>query len=478
MTIHQPQQRGLDLRLALLRRSVKDQKILLGRAPGRLLGELVVDAAEAGRREHLGTVAVVGERPRLANEGVDHVPVIDAVLAFAAQPGHLLHPLLAVMDLEALREQPRLDPLADEPAGHRVGVALDVDRAAPVHPHLPALARLQTRRLQTPQQGQVLVEAFLAALVELAVQHALETAVLVAAREVAAAAQHQRLVQRGLEAMVALLAVAVLVCGPDVDGLGLQAVVTQQRRVALGELLVASSGRHGGAHAVGAMELGHAAELPQGVLQALGEALVTFGEADGAGLPVGVGQHEVIDQVVERLPVDGHQQVGAAGEVAGAEAAWVMDLVEEHLLGRSLRRTPGLDAALQGADLSVLEASGEAALQVVEQGLGLEAGVEFEPLDHLGPDLDEGIGASAPGSFHDHYLAGQPHEAAVLARGLGVEAGLEGGQTLGQSHRIELQEATNLKIGDHPEPPCLGGSGQRLGNAIVRGRLIVVGGRR
>jgi hypothetical protein len=182
--------------------------------------------------------------------------------------------------------------------------------------------------------------------------------------------------------------------------------------------------------------------------------------------------------MVEGLAVDGHLQIPTAGEVAGAESAWVVDLVEEDFPGRSLRRTPGLDASLQGADLSAGEASGEAALQVGEQGLGLEARVEFETLDHLGPEVSEGVGASAPGSFHDRlYLAGQPHEAAVLARGLGVEAGLERGQTLGQSLGVELQEATNLKIGDHPEPPCLGGSGQRPSNAPFGGSLIVAGGR-
>src|SRR5262249_32212140 len=156
--------------------------------------------------------------------------------------------------------------------------------------------------------------------------------------------------------------------------------------VTLSELLVAAR-RDGGAHAVGAVQLGRAAELPQGVLQAFGQALVTLGEADGARLPVGVSQYEVVGQGVERLAVDGGFQLTAAGEVAGAEAAGMVDLVEEDLLVGAVRGAPGLDAPLQGADLPVGEAPREATLQVFEEGLDLQAGVDLKFLDHLRPDF-------------------------------------------------------------------------------------------
>ena len=113
------------------------------------------------------------------------------------------------------------------------------------------------------------------------------------------------------------------------------------------------------------------------------EALAALGEADRAGLPVRVGQHEVVDQVVERAAVDGHAQVGAVGEVAGAQPAGVMHLGEEDLLGRPVQGPPLLDAPLQGPQLAVGEAAGEAALQVGEQGLGLQAGVELQLLFEL-----------------------------------------------------------------------------------------------
>jgi hypothetical protein len=431
---------------------VQDPHVLLRRPPGLFRQQRVVGQAEAAGGEHLGLVAVVGERPRLAHQPVDHVPVVDAVPAVAAQPGQILHLPLRVVDLDPLGEEAALHPLADQPGGHGVAVALHVDRAAPVHPHVPALAPLQTRRRQRPQPWQLLVEALLPALVELAEQAAQEAVVLRAAVEVAAAAQHEGLVQGALEAVVALLAVAVLVGLPHVDGLAGQPVVAQQRLVALGEL-VAAARRDGGAEAVGAVQLRHAAEPPEGVLEPLGEALVTLGEADGAGLPVGVGQHEVVDQVVEGPAAEGHAQLGAVGEVAGAQPAGVMHLVEVHLAGGAFQGTPLLDAALQGAQLTVGEAPGEAALQVGEQGLGLQPGVEPEAPLQFVPDLGEGIGTGTPGTGHEGHLAGKLAEAAVLARRLGVEAGLGGGHVCGKSLGVVLEEAASLLVGDHPEPP-------------------------
>jgi len=232
--------------------------------------------------------------------------------------------------------------------------------------------------------------------------------------------------------VVALLDVAVLVRPRRVDGLALQAVVPQQCLVARRERRrTLAPGRDGRAQPIRAMHRRHAAQRVQRVLQAFTQALETLGAADRARLPVGVGQHEVVDQVVERLAADGHAQVGGVREVAGAQSARVVHLREEHFLGRAMQGPPALDVPLQGAQLAVGEASGEAALQVVEQGLGLQAGIETQLLFELRPDLGEGIGPRAIITLHASHLAGQPSEAAVLACGLGVESGLGGGAFLG-----------------------------------------------
>jgi len=140
------------------------------------------------------------------------------------------------------------------------------------------------------------------------------------------------------------------------------------------------------------MHLRHTTQGGQSVLQAFAEALETLGEAERARLPVRVGQHEVVDQVHQRLALDGDAQVGRVREVAGAQPARMMDLTEEHLPGTAVQGPPALDVPLQGAQLAIGEASREAALQVVEQGLGLQAGVEAQLLFELRPDLGEGLG--------------------------------------------------------------------------------------
>jgi hypothetical protein len=131
---------------------VQEPHILLGRPLGPLLQQGIVGHAEAAAGKQIRLVAVVGEGPRLADQPVDDVPVVDAMLAPSTQSGQFLHPLLGIPDLNPLGVQACLDPLADQPAGHRVDIALHPDSAARVHPHLQPLARLQTPGRQRPQQ--------------------------------------------------------------------------------------------------------------------------------------------------------------------------------------------------------------------------------------------------------------------------------------------------------------------------------------
>lgn len=281
-----------------------------------------------------------------------------------------------------------------------------MDRTAAVHPHAQPVTRLQPPLRQRVQQRHLLGQPLLPARIALVKEAAQERLVLRAAGEVSAAAQHQGLVQRPLELPMALLHVAVLVRVGRLDRLALQAVVPQQRLVALRErrrpLCPRGDGRR---QPVGAMHLGHAAQFRQGVLQAFAEALVALREADRARLPVGVGQHEVVNQVVERRAGDGHAQGGAVREVAGTQAPGVMDLGEEYLLGRSVQGTPLLDAPLQGPQLPIGKASRPASLQVVEQGLGLQSRVEAELRLQLRPDLGEGVGPGTVVAVHAADLA-------------------------------------------------------------------------
>lgn len=280
------------------------------------------------------------------------------MLASATQPRQTLDQALGVPDLEVVRVQTDLDLFPDQPAGHRVGVAADVDRAATIHPRRETLAGIQALLRQRPQQGQLFEQPRLPTLIALPEQLLQEPLVAGPARKVAAAPQHQGLVQGTLELPMALFDVAVLMRLRRVDRLALQAVVPQERLVTLLKRRSIAAGRHGGCQGIGAMQPRHAAQFGQGVLQAIAEALEALGEADAATLPVGVGQHEVVDQVRKRLAVDSHLQAAGVREVGSAQAARFVDLAEEDLLGRSVQGTPLLDVALQGAQLPFGKAAG------------------------------------------------------------------------------------------------------------------------
>jgi len=181
------------------------------------------------------------------------VAVVDPVFAPATQSGQLLHPLLGIPEFEPLGVQVGLDPLANQPAGHRVDVALHPHGAARFHPHPQPLEGLQPALGQGPQQGHLLGQPGLTPGVESAEQPLHEGGVGVAAGEVPAAPEHQGLVQGRLEAVVPLLHVAVLAPLAGPDGLGRQTVVVQQGLVTPLERLGTAAGLDGGGQAVGAV---------------------------------------------------------------------------------------------------------------------------------------------------------------------------------------------------------------------------------
>src|SRR3954469_4218628 len=233
-----------------------------------------------------------------------------------------------------------------------------------------------------------------------------ERLIVASAGEITAASEHRGLVDGLLEAVMTLLDVAILVRLPWLDRLALEPVMREQSLVASREYLGFGVAVDRGGQAIGAVSPGDSSQFPQGVLQALAEALEALGEADGAGLPVGIGEHEVIDQVVERLAEDGDAELGHAGEVALGETSRLVDLGEEHLPGRPFEGSPLLDPPLQATELDIGEPPRIAALQVEKEGLGLEAWVEPELIDEFEPDVLERVRPGPPG-MRDSSLTGQ-----------------------------------------------------------------------
>jgi hypothetical protein len=90
------------------------------------------------------------------------------MLTPAAQARQRVHPLLPVPHLQPLGVHAHFDLLADQPARHRVGVAVHVNRAAPVDTHPQPPARFQPSCRQRPQQRRLLRQTLLTSGIALA----------------------------------------------------------------------------------------------------------------------------------------------------------------------------------------------------------------------------------------------------------------------------------------------------------------------
>jgi hypothetical protein len=275
------------------------------------------------------------------------MPIVNVPLAAPAQPRQRGHQLLCVPYLQMFQVKPHFDPLADQPAVHRIHIVLHANQAAGGHGHCQPLARLQTPRRQWSQHGALLGQSLGPALVALPAYLLQERFVQRAAGKVPAAAEQQRLIHRVFEMPMRRLGIAVFVSRARLDLLPHQSVMVQQPLVTLREVAPLRQVVHRAAHPIAAVPHGHASQLPQRVLQAHAQTLETLGEAERHRLPVRVRQHQVIHHVLEGLPGDGHLQAVHVREVGGTQPARMMDLAEVHFLAGSLRGAPLLHAPLQ-----------------------------------------------------------------------------------------------------------------------------------
>jgi hypothetical protein len=350
---------------------VQDLQVVLGPEPFvAAFAEPVVGQAEPRRREQVVAVGVMRERARLADQRIDDVAVVDRVPVAADQPRQRVNVPVRVPDLDAVGEQPGFDLLADEPAVDRIRVAVNVDQAAGIDP----AGHLQTGRQpllgQGSQDRQLFREAIRAAGVPRRHDLLQEGRVLRTAGELAAAAEQQRLIDGGLEVPVRRLRVAVLVRLSHVDPLARQSVVRQQVAVTGLEFPRRRQVVHGRAQAVAAMPPRHAAQVPQRVLQAIGQRLERLRRAHRHRLPVRVGQHEVVHQVIEPLTGNGHVERVHGGEVGRGQIAGRVDLAEHDGLAGSVGGPPLPDAALEGAAVRIEELARMLPPQPVEERLG------------------------------------------------------------------------------------------------------------
>jgi hypothetical protein len=201
-----------------------------------LLPKTVVGLAEAGGREEVLAIGIVGEGAGLAHQRIDHVPVMHRVLVPTDQPRQRVGEHVRVPDLDAVGEKPGFHPFADQTAMHRVGAAVDVDQASRIDPATHLQATGQTDVGQVLQRRDLFGEAIASTLITAPHNLQEELGVLLAAGKVPAATHQERLIDGGFEVVVRRFGIAVLVRLPDVDPLTGQTVVLQQIAIACLEL--------------------------------------------------------------------------------------------------------------------------------------------------------------------------------------------------------------------------------------------------
>jgi len=208
----------------------------------------------------------------------------------------------------------------------------------------------------------------------------------------------QRLIHRLFEAVVGLFHIAVLMSHPGIVPGRLHAVVGHERLVACGPLLFLFRFQvlHGGTQVIGPMLLGHSTQLPQRFFDAFSQRLEGFAEADAHRFRIGVGEHQVIEQVWERRTCQGDPEIRHVGEIRLRSLPWGVLLFKDHLLWFAMQGSPLGDVTLQRSHLGRLIAIGMAFTEQGKECFVRPRWVPFELCCDPGPVLrHSGWGESA-----------------------------------------------------------------------------------
>jgi hypothetical protein len=142
-SIEEEPQRIINSAFSFLGGQVEQSQVVLDHAAGPLVFQGVIGHPEPAGREHRIAVTVLLERPGFADQPVDHVAVIDPMLASPSEPGQSVDLPGPVPDVEGFGSDVNIDLFADQSAGQRVGVAADMNRAPRIDPRLKPSGHLQ-----------------------------------------------------------------------------------------------------------------------------------------------------------------------------------------------------------------------------------------------------------------------------------------------------------------------------------------------
>ena len=149
--------------------------------------------------KHVLPILIVLKGPRFANQRIDHVAVVDGMLARTDDTGHALDKHVAVPYFDEVGIDHHVDLVSDQAAGNRIGVPLDLDRAAAVDLNSADLSSVvHLRGRQLAKNVQLLIELWRAGCIPLAHQLFEEALVFLAAGKVPASSKQQGLLDERL----------------------------------------------------------------------------------------------------------------------------------------------------------------------------------------------------------------------------------------------------------------------------------------
>ncbi len=255
---------------------------------------------------------------------------------------------------------------------------------------------------------------------------------------------------------MALLDDAVFVRRADIDPRRPQSVVLQHRAEPRGQRPAPAAlelvGRR--REVVHPHHLRHAAQRPQRALQPLHQRLVGLPERQPHPAPAAAAQHELEQQVLQRLTGDRHPELRGVAEVELRLPPGRMDLGEVHLLRGTRERPPLPQPTLQRPQLLRPVAPGIPLLEPREQRRRLQHPVPVgaqQRLDLARPHLGERIGSRAPGA-RPLRRRGQ-RTPLPLARRPDAHPGRRGGGLLRLAFHAFPPEQPNLLVSHHPRGP-------------------------
>lgn len=349
------------------------------------LGQQCLEGALVGiSREQLVAIDEVEQRHRLPAQRVDDMPVIDHVCVLV-MIGRAASPQRRHLGRAEEADEPVVveahgQPMADQPRRHRVEHLPQREAAARGDDDARLLPVGGAPLGQLAELGLLDCDALAIARIAPADHLVDEAAVGFHVGEVARAAQQQLVTKHALQVAVRAFDRSVLVGEPRVVARRLHAIVGAQLLVAPGEVgsRIAVEIAECRRQAVGAMQLGHPAECPQGILQPLSQCHVTLpAEHDVGVLEAGECEAEVIEPMIEGRACDRDAELGHVGEVGQPHAPRRMRLREHHVLLGAMKRSPLPDAPLQ-RPTHAFEQIRVTATQLLEHGNSADAGRGYE----------------------------------------------------------------------------------------------------